>query len=886
MTEYARVGALAAAPFNWVENFILNIPSAPGIQAIIPTILALVNQTLRDGAYDHLSALSQLAFFPSAELERLLSESLDLTSHRLDAWLSALPGRRLDDMRRAQISDSSRLAPKGDFLGGYGWLENVRPRVHLTENLPGVGVVERQPNNGGFVHAPSMSHAAAAAVLRNGQMSFASSNPSAYGIDLSSQRVRAGRALFEGVQQGQPIGALLGYQLERALHEGYPGVAGLDQLRFTLRKRFPLVANKSGQDPTAPAEKIAARNVVDGSLLLRAFKAGELTFGSGGLPAVGTASYTALTTELGKLDQSYDAAADLLTAEGVFQLVRGNMDAAVPTINNVVEGNHPPDNVISRGARGGTGLAQRVALIFSSDAPPALPTGWPATLTARAAAEPILNAWLGQLLGSQDLNSASEVKVRLTYLDAAGGVIPAAGAQPNVTVQLAELGLHPLDLFALAEAVAKEDQGSLLDRRFVAVALADSNRAPSAAPARFQLDYSATNGHGLAEVIEVLNTAGAVIRASRPLALKDLLSPAEIEAALQEPEAEPLGGQRAFYLRGKAARASLGSAIDALSSALYSGTGLAAALKGAAQFVPLSAFPDPTANDEALRQSAQAMIKELLARQKSLPSPIPDDPPDLDDTPTATLLNHGTATLQGVFGQDFVALPSIDPPRAPELGLSLAARSTLLGGDDDAPDRYLQQMMRSRPRLGRFRKLNLYARIFGLGRPRVDVVQLPYIPGEQWLGLPFTPPVSTPEQVKNYPEEGRVAVLLLSYTPGLSSTATWTGLVIDDFSEIIPHQVEETGIALHFDSPQAQAPQAILVATPASIGASWTFADLLGSLEQTMDLMKIRAVSPEHLDVGQILPMSIIPGNEGVAFTLSTIFSGLAAVTDGGGLVP
>jgi hypothetical protein len=888
MAEYARVGALAAS-FNWAEYFIFNVPSLVGtITTIIPVILNVLNQTLRAGASDHLAALNALAAFSSAELERTFSESLDLTSHRLDAWVGAFAYRRLDDMRRAQVADFSRLAPKGDFLGGYGWLENVRPRVHPTETLAGVGVVETQLNNGGFVHAPSMSHAAAVAVLRNGHMSFKASNPSAYGIDLSSQRVRAGRTLFEGVRNGQPIGALLGYQLERGLHEGYPGVQNLEQLRFTLRGLFPLVANKSGEDTGVASEAIAARNVVDGSLLLRAYKAGELKFGSGGLPAVGTGAYTALISELTKLDQSYDAVADLLTAEGVFQLVRGNMDAAVPTINNVVEGNHPPDSIIARSARGGTGLAQRAALVFPSDSLPTLPAGFPATPTPRAAAEPILNAWAGQLIGEQTSGSATEVSFGLSYLDADGAVIPSVGGQQSVRVQLAELGLHPLDLLALAQTVAQQNQGSALDRRVIALALADTSRKPSATVARFQLDYDVQSGRSIVEVFEVLSTAGAVLRASRPLELKDLLSPAEISAALLEPEAEPVGGAnaQAFYLRGKAARASLTSVAQSLSDAISSSSGLASALTAAASFLPMSAFPDPTLADAALLDSAQALSKELQKRLAALPAPIPDAQADLDDTPSATLLNHGRLTIQGVFGQDFVALPDVDPPRAAELGLSLAARATLLNGDDDAPDRYLQQIMRSRPRLGRFRKLNLYARMFGFGRPRVDIVQLPYVPGEQWLGLAFTPPVSTPEQVQNFPAEGRSAVFLLSYAASLSSTVAWAGLVLDDFSEVIPHQVEETGIALNFDSPQAQAPQAVLVATPAQTGAFWTFSDLLGSLEQTMDLMKIRAVSQEQLDVAQVLPMTVMPGNESLNFTLSTIFGGLGVLVDAGGFLP
>src|SRR6185369_11340196 len=128
----------------------------------------------------------------------------------------------------------------------------------------------------------------------------------------------------------------------------------------------------------------------DGSLLLQALDDGQLPFGTDGLPAPGTTLHTALLQELESLRELYDATADLLTAEGVFQLVRGNVEAAVPTLNNVVEGVQPPDTIISRSARGGLGIAHRVALVFRAEHPPALPTGWPSVLTPRAAAEPTL----------------------------------------------------------------------------------------------------------------------------------------------------------------------------------------------------------------------------------------------------------------------------------------------------------------------------------------------------------------------------------------------------------------------------------------------------------------------------------------------------------------
>ena len=185
--------------------------------------------------------------------------------------------------------------------------------------------------------------------------------------------------------------------------------------------------------------------------------------------------------------------------------------------------------------------------------------------------------------------------------------------------------------------------------------------------------------------------------------------------------------------------------------------------------------------------------------------------------------------------------------------------------------------MRSRDRLGRWRKLNLYARQSGLARPRVDIVQLPHIPGEKWLGLPFDP--STP------PDEGRAALLLLNYTTSLNPTAAWSGLVIDDWSEMIPNAVETTGIAFHYDSPQSEAPQAVLVATPSANTAQWTFAELQASLEQTLNLAKIRAVSQENLDIAQLFPMTITPSNILATDTIATVFDRLGLGVDLLGLI-
>ena len=100
---------------------------------------------------------------PTAELERLFTETLDLCSHRLDAWVTSLATQRLAAMREGN--------PTGIYVGAFGWLEDLRPAEAAqlqTVTLSDGQTVRISGANDGYIHAPSMTHAAAAAVLRNG----------------------------------------------------------------------------------------------------------------------------------------------------------------------------------------------------------------------------------------------------------------------------------------------------------------------------------------------------------------------------------------------------------------------------------------------------------------------------------------------------------------------------------------------------------------------------------------------------------------------------------------------------------------------------------------------------------------------------------------------
>lgn len=187
-----------------------------------------------DELRDHLSHLEAL---PSARLRWLLGEALDLASHRLDAWITAEATRALTELR-------SRRA-EGIYLGGYGVLADLRPAQLPTRvQTPPPGETEEPlyepgPDNAGFLHAPSLPQASAGAVLRSGYLAHAPSaaddSLAPLALNLSSARVRLARWLLDGVRQGQPLGALLGYRFERGLTE-----RGLAQYLEAFRVLAPL----------------------------------------------------------------------------------------------------------------------------------------------------------------------------------------------------------------------------------------------------------------------------------------------------------------------------------------------------------------------------------------------------------------------------------------------------------------------------------------------------------------------------------------------------------------------------------------------------------------------------------------------------------------------
>lgn len=335
------------------------------------------------------AALRAVAAVPAERLPELLAEVIDVYTHRLDAWVTSLASLRLSRQRAAGVT--------GARTGGYGWLEDLRPappgeQVDLGED-DGVATVSAQD---GYIHAPSLQHAATAAVLRSGFL--AHPGEQTFAVNLSSRRARLARWLLGGVRQGQSLGTLLGYRFERALHD-----AGLDAEieRFRLAFPAPAVPEPPALDGDAGSlwshstEAIAARNVVDGMALARA----------GADARQIAADPSAVGPVLDELADALDAAGDLVLAESVHHLVGGNALRAGLAADTLGRGEDVPDTFYSlRTPHRARAVTTRLAALLpaTTSAPaapgaPAGPDGW--TADPVAALEPAVEAWAAGLLG-------------------------------------------------------------------------------------------------------------------------------------------------------------------------------------------------------------------------------------------------------------------------------------------------------------------------------------------------------------------------------------------------------------------------------------------------------------------------------------------------------
>lgn len=624
----------------------------------------------------------------------------------------------------------------------------------------------------------------------------------------------------------------------------HPGLAAAEAAAAAARAKYDVLLEQHRRQLLFPAgadqramESIAATHVVDGRALVKLWEAGEVPFGREGLPVVDSPDHRALVKELDALAAEVDAGRDALVAESVFQLVQGRPASAAADLDAIADGEMaPPELESMRTPRKGSAATHRVLALFD---PADESTSWPASASsARAAAEPTVNAWGARLLGDP-----GRVRFEVDYADAGTGRVLQTLAGRGT-----DLGLAPIDLLYLTQV---GEGGRYTDVEQWLVDHFSRRRPPGVPPTAVVSNVLGTpqsleSGEvSLSQLLDLARAAGRLVAEARPLRDTDLARPdgaAAMTANVAELRHRTTGASDGLRrLARRLSEALAGNKSPSTIAEVLSRI----ALFGIREALPVTALAGASADD--LLEQARAIERSLgrrIADFDAVAAAFDDE-----QASAAERLDHELARMAIVFGGDFRVLPRLRPTNVENLAASFAASVDLQGGDPFAAVGMTARMARLRGAVDRLNSVLVYGEALGADAPALQVGQLPFAAGDRWSALPF------PEG--SSPSDGVLSFVAYMPRPVQMTTAV-AGLWIDEWVEIVPEPDVTTGIAFNFDEPAAQAPQAVLLAVPADRAATWDITDVETIVLEALDLARLRAVDQEmlgaHTDLAHILP--------------------------------
>jgi predicted nucleic acid-binding Zn-ribbon protein len=818
-------------------------------------------------------ALNLLRQLPTARLERVFAEHIDALNYRLDAWQTALFDRRIRQQRELSADNQKRRT--GIYVGSYGYLENVTATpdkwIKLPEDVLPPELRERKdnlyrnPHNGGYVHTPSLNHATAAAILRNGYLTHSSpEDREKLTVNLSSERVRRARYLIEGVRNGQSLEALLGYLFERGLHDWTTRPVNpiiLDQLKPAFRKSFPIKRTKiprQGFDSEL-AEVIEDYSVVNGLDLARTEAA--FPYGVTDLPPLSNDQINAIKTEKGNLENSLDALRDVLTAECAYQLALGNFDRAAAIMQSISGGQLPVEIEVINSSRGtDLSFTNRVALHFD---PTVTANPWsPILMSRRARTEPAFNNWVGGMLGDP-----ATIRCFVRAVDENNVTLVDGGGNPiEDLVSLADLAVQPLDFIYLIRKKIEATGYSEIESRVRYHFGRKFNRNDATI---VKIEFANSGGgpavRSFGEMLSFANAIREMAGKARPLQAQDF-APAsrKVTAASDNP-----GNIDVPELQSRVA--GIRSDFDVLFTNLDNAAGDAETLQTepavnnlrdclvaiADAGVPL-AFPlSALGFSEAERESLLAQSKSLHDRYEVLKSAYDQNlaavnAPATKPPQKVTLL---TQMARGFLGEDFVLLPKFtltDPADVTKADtnrdqLLKYARVTL---SIPLPvDEWLHGISLVRANMRTFATVLMLSQTFNDEAPDCSPMQLPFRDNDSWLGIEFPQGTTIVHDT----------ISMVQCVPqGFQPAAVQSGLLVDEWTEALPQKNEVTGIAFNFDQPNSAPPSAILLAVTPELTGHWHWDNLTETVLDTIERAKLRAVEPDMIDslsgFGTLLP--------------------------------
>ena len=780
------------------------------------------------------SALRDLASLAERDIDQLelrLRETLGLASHRLDAWFTGLARKRLDAIRNA----ASEEPKTGIQLGGFGWVLDLFPDDNT--DTTSLGYTESKRESQGFIHAPSLGHAATAAVLRAGWNAHGTDEPdSLIAVNLRSDRVRLAAWLLDGVRQGQALGDLLGCRFERARHDS---TAGVDDYIDDCR-RAVLAARGDNRGPRGPVDGLELAALFEGDGVV--VEDGAYAMRSDNRP--GGARRKAVWAALDDILRAMDAVADASITDSVHHLLQGNSARASATLDAISTGAVPPPELRSIATpRPGAGVTQRLLITLGSEALSG--SSWSAG-GHRATLEPALESWVARVVGEP---SAVVCQVTVDGL-----------SDEPLRVTFADLGASALD--AVFESPAGSPDGdSEWSRRVTAFVLGQESYRGS--EGRLLIDFDASPDDGevsFAEFAQLARAVRSLLAGARPLDARDLDLPgseAEPGRKVRQAEGRVKTFRRAFVGAVKQLEQVLPEATEEdphpvgdrvrpvrQAMANLQGTGLRGATPTTGYVK--SGAPQLYADAWALAEAGRARVDAFQLLRAAWAAADEENPPAPE-----IRWRRAVETLRTLMGADFPLLPQVVLADGAPAAAAFAASDALLEGEPAKATAWLRKVARVRGDVAKLEEVLTLSELIRDDATLGPVVgQLP----DQDVWVSTRAPADR--------TRGYLGMCALDHggIEALGEGRPVSGLVVDTWVERIPADDVVTGVAVHFDAPSSRPPQSLLLMVPPE-GEPWSFDLVLDTLLETLEAAQLRSVDPDALSAyGHQFPAIYPPG--------------------------
>ncbi|MGM0532434.1 MAG: hypothetical protein ACQER7_13900, partial [Bacteroidota bacterium] len=208
--------------------------------------------------------------------------------------------------------------------------------------------------------------------------------------------------------------------------------------------------------------------------------------------------------------------------------------------------------------------------------------------------------------------------------------------------------------------------------------------------------------------------------------------------------------------------------------------------------------------------------------------------------------------------EEFKMIPSfeIPPVHMAEWQKAMGKVDELLdyqitGKENPLPvDEWFYGVARVREKTGHMEQSVLMAEGFKPQTIELTPVQFPLKDPYCWFAMEFgDDDPDRNDQLNTVFQENDHLLYTAYYHESFDPSKYQCGLLIDEWTEVVPTKEETTGVTFHYDRPNSEPPQTMLLAmSPQLDRGGWRWQDLIDILHETLQEAKLRAVEPEQID--------------------------------------